>query len=98
MRCSFVGDNRLATWIVFLYQIPLAQSVLFPFSPGIGNVRPGIEFNFYADPEASFIVFDSVNATNSDMNAILLFPWESVVKRNTITMVSCGLFICTVSL
>ena len=63
-------------------------SPLFPFSSGIGNVMPGIEFNFYVDPEASFIVFDSVNATDSHMNPIVLLPWESVVKRNTISMVS----------
>lgn len=60
--------------------------VLGGSTEGIGNVRPGIEFNFYADPEASFIVFDSVNATDNDMSPILLFPWESVVKRNTILM------------
>lgn len=51
-------------------------------------MMPGIEFNFYVDPEASFIVFDSVNATDNDMNPIVLLPWESVVKRNTISMVS----------
>jgi hypothetical protein len=63
-------------------------SHLFPFSSGTGNVMPGIEFNFYVDPEASFIVFDSVNAADNDINPIVLLPWESVVKRNTISMVS----------
>jgi hypothetical protein len=83
---------------MFLYQTPVSQSVLCPLSPGIGNIMPGVEFNFYADPEASFILFDSVNATDSNMNPIFLFPWESVVKRNTILMVRCGLFICIVSI
>ncbi|KAJ9596379.1 hypothetical protein L9F63_012587 [Diploptera punctata] len=50
---------------------------------GVGNTKPGIEFNFYVDPEANFIVFDSVNAS---VNPIVLFPWESVVKRNVIPM------------
>jgi hypothetical protein len=97
MKGLFVDYNTLAACLVFLYQTPLAQSNLCPLPPGIGNVLPGIEFNFYADPEASFIVFDSVKASDSTMNPILLFPWESVVKRNTISMVSCGIFICIVS-
>lgn len=50
---------------------------------GLGNMRPGIEFNFYVDPEANFIVFDSVNAS---VNPIILLPWESVVKRNMIPL------------
>ncbi|KAJ4444924.1 hypothetical protein ANN_06723, partial [Periplaneta americana] len=54
---------------------------------GIGNVMPGVEFNFYVDPEANFIVFDSVNATRHGMNPIVLLPWESIVKRNIIPMV-----------
>jgi inosine-uridine nucleoside N-ribohydrolase len=62
--------------------------LLFILSSGIGNVMPGVEFNFYVDPEADFIVFDSVNATDNGMNPIVLFPWESVVKRNVIPMVS----------
>ena len=50
-------------------------------------MRPGIEFNFYVDPEANYIVFDAVNASDPNVKPITLLPWESVVKRNTITMV-----------
>ncbi|PSN52196.1 hypothetical protein C0J52_06101 [Blattella germanica] len=54
---------------------------------GVGNVRPGVEFNFYVDPEANFIVFDAVaSSAHNTASPIVLLPWESVVKRNVISM------------
>ncbi|XP_071452151.1 uncharacterized protein [Hetaerina americana] len=40
---------------------------------GIGNIFPGVEFNFYYDPHAAQIVF------NSTSKPICLFPWEAAL-------------------
>ncbi|XP_063980080.1 uncharacterized protein LOC135164033 isoform X2 [Diachasmimorpha longicaudata] len=39
---------------------------------GIGNFAPGIEFNFAADPESNFILFNSTKG-----EPIFLLPWET---------------------
>ncbi|XP_008187965.1 probable uridine nucleosidase 1 [Acyrthosiphon pisum] len=44
---------------------------------GIGNRSPGVEFNFGADPESNFILF---NSTRSEVS--LLLPWETIVSTN----------------
>ncbi|XP_051160050.1 inosine-uridine preferring nucleoside hydrolase-like isoform X2 [Leptopilina boulardi] len=41
---------------------------------GIGNVSPNVEFNFGADPESSFIVFNSSTKPN------ILIPWELALE------------------
>jgi len=40
----------------------------------VGNVKPGVEFNIFVDPEAAFIVFDEASKVQKK---ILLFPWEA---------------------
>lgn len=42
---------------------------------GLGNVSPGVEFNFAADPESNFIVLNYRRDVPS-----LLYPWETVVN------------------
>lgn len=37
----------------------------------MGNVKPGVEFNAYIDPEANYIVFNSTGVP------VIIFPWES---------------------
>ncbi|XP_077284162.1 nucleoside hydrolase-like [Arctopsyche grandis] len=49
---------------------------------GRGNVLPGVEFNFYVDPEANYIVF---NGTEYRENSIMILPWEAVLSTE-ITM------------
>lgn len=44
---------------------------------GIGNIKPGIEYNFYVDPHAARIVF------NMTETPICLFPWE-MAKESTV--------------
>lgn len=44
---------------------------------GIGNRIPGVEFNFGADPESNFILF---NSTRSEVT--LLLPWETILSTN----------------
>jgi inosine-uridine nucleoside N-ribohydrolase len=43
---------------------------------GVGNVTKSAEFNFYADPEAAHIVFDSIKRN------IVLLPWETCLEKN----------------
>ena len=42
-----------------------------------------MEFNFYADPEAAYIV---LNDTKHRDNSIMVFPWEAI-QNTEITMV-----------
>lgn len=42
---------------------------------GVGNNRPGVEFNFAIDPESNFIV---LNYTRNEPS--LLYPWETVLN------------------
>ncbi|XP_065218457.1 nucleoside hydrolase-like [Planococcus citri] len=42
---------------------------------GVGNIAPGIEFNFEADPEASYILLNSTTSSK-----LTLFPWETGVN------------------
>ncbi|KAL6969034.1 hypothetical protein U1Q18_044660 [Sarracenia purpurea var. burkii] len=42
---------------------------------GVGNVRPGVEFNFAADPEANYILLNSTISSK-----LTLFPWETAVN------------------
>jgi len=44
---------------------------------GIGNRSPGVEFNFGADPESNFILFNSTKEKVS-----LLLPWETILSTN----------------
>nr|CAD7461974.1 unnamed protein product [Timema tahoe] len=54
---------------------------------GVGNIAPGIEFNFYMDPEADFIVLNSTDMRVSPaVSPIQLMPWETVLKRTNISM------------
>ncbi|EEB12927.1 conserved hypothetical protein [Pediculus humanus corporis] len=48
----------------------------------IGNIYPGVEFNFYMDPEAAFIVFKEAERVNKIIN---LVTWETVFKRTNIS-------------
>lgn len=46
---------------------------------GIGNKRPGVEFNFAADPESTFIVLNhTLDYTKQE--PILVYPWETVLN------------------
>jgi inosine-uridine nucleoside N-ribohydrolase len=49
---------------------------MFSSRSGVGNVTKAAEFNFYADPEAAHIVFDSINQD------IVLLPWETCLEKN----------------
>ncbi|XP_047106554.1 uncharacterized protein C1683.06c-like [Schistocerca piceifrons] len=53
---------------------------------GIGNVKPGVEFNFYMDPEAASFIFDTYNTSSAEKKPITLVPWETIFSRNHITM------------
>nr|CAD7447346.1 unnamed protein product [Timema bartmani] len=56
---------------------------------GVGNIAPGIEFNFYMDPEADFIVLNSTDMRVSPaVSPIQLMPWETVLKRTNISMLA----------
>ncbi|KAL5239763.1 hypothetical protein ACI65C_007173 [Semiaphis heraclei] len=44
---------------------------------GIGNRSPGVEFNFGADPESNFILY---NSTRREVS--LLLPWETILSTN----------------
>jgi inosine-uridine nucleoside N-ribohydrolase len=65
---------------------------------------PGIEFNFYVDPEAAFIVFNSTDTSTGHIQPIILVPFDSVSERNIITtvrksktyLVACDSRSCTV--
>ncbi|KAJ6636290.1 putative uridine nucleosidase 1 [Pseudolycoriella hygida] len=46
---------------------------------GIGNVAPGVEFNFAADPESNVIVLNS-SRDYTKQEPILLYPWETVLN------------------
>jgi inosine-uridine nucleoside N-ribohydrolase len=50
-------------------------------------MRPGIEFNFFVDPEAAFIVFNSTDTSDGDIQPIILVPLESTSERNLLTSV-----------
>ncbi|PNF15370.1 hypothetical protein B7P43_G00929 [Cryptotermes secundus] len=52
---------------------------------GVGNIRSGIEFNFFVDPEAAFIVFNSTDTTDGDIQPIILVPLETTSERNILT-------------
>lgn len=41
---------------------------------GVGNTAPNVEFNFAADPESNFLMFNS-----SKKSQITLYPWENSV-------------------
>ncbi|XP_046404616.1 uncharacterized protein C1683.06c-like isoform X2 [Ischnura elegans] len=47
---------------------------------GVGNIKPGVEFNFYMDPHAAEIVF------NETARPICLVPWETVKIRSKVFM------------
>ncbi|KAJ4436326.1 hypothetical protein ANN_18957, partial [Periplaneta americana] len=51
---------------------------------GVGNALPGIEFNFYIDPVAAHIVFNSSDSAQP----IYMLPLETVLQRNYVTMVT----------
>ncbi|XP_049961073.1 uncharacterized protein LOC126481391 [Schistocerca serialis cubense] len=53
---------------------------------GVGNRKPGVEFNIFMDPEAASIVFSSLAENTSESKQVLLTPWETVNMRNYITM------------
>lgn len=55
---------------------------------GVGNIRPGVEFNSLMDPESYFIVLNYIKAKPS-----LLYPWETVVNAG-IPKVSLESFCC----
>ncbi|KDR21315.1 Pyrimidine-specific ribonucleoside hydrolase rihA [Zootermopsis nevadensis] len=61
--------------------------VLGGSTEGVGNIKPGIEFNFYVDPEAAFIVFNSSDTSTGHIRPITLVPYDSVSERNIVTMV-----------
>ncbi|XP_022171773.1 probable uridine nucleosidase 1 isoform X1 [Myzus persicae] len=44
---------------------------------GIGNRSPGVKFNFGADPESNFILY---NSTRREVS--LLLPWETILSTN----------------
>ncbi|XP_063221409.1 uncharacterized protein LOC134530488 isoform X2 [Bacillus rossius redtenbacheri] len=60
--------------------------VLGGSAEGVGNMKPGVEFNFYMDPEADFIVLNSTDTTNSKIKPIDLVPWETIKEHLNITM------------
>lgn len=45
---------------------------------GLGNVAPGVEFNFYMDPEAAALVLNRALATSSP---VILFPVETLTAQ-----------------
>ncbi|XP_066992608.1 inosine-uridine preferring nucleoside hydrolase [Anabrus simplex] len=65
----------------FLKNVNVA--ILGGSTEGVGNIKPGVEFNFFMDPEANFIVF---NSTTKETNPITLIPWETCKERNKITV------------
>ncbi|KAK6620638.1 hypothetical protein RUM43_010933 [Polyplax serrata] len=50
---------------------------------GIGNIKPGREFNFYMDPEAAYVVLNGVERVKKRLN---LVTWETASKRTTVSM------------
>lgn len=46
---------------------------------GIGNVSPGVEFNFGADPESNLIVLNYTR-DYTKQEPSLLYPWETVLN------------------
>nr|CAD7260605.1 unnamed protein product [Timema shepardi] len=77
------------------YSSPMASLVLTDSSQltsdsqhlGVGNIVPGIEFNFYMDPDADFIVLNSTDTRVSpSISPIQMMPWETVLKRINISM------------
>lgn len=44
-------------------------------SEGVGNTRPGIEFNFATDPAANYIVFNA-----SALKPAILVPYETTLR------------------
>lgn len=77
--------------IIFKQLLPviLNHMILFYSSAlGVGNVKPGIEYNFYFDPEAAYIVFKFAETFKPAENNIVLIPWETVSTRNLVKMVS----------
>lgn len=46
---------------------------------GIGNKRPGVEFNFALDPESNFIVLNYARDYSKQASS-LLYPWETVLN------------------
>jgi len=44
---------------------------------GVGNRSPGVEFNFGADPESNFILY---NSTRREVS--LLLPWETILSTD----------------
>lgn len=49
----------------------------------MGNVKPGIEYNFFFDPLAAAIMFRTTLKT-----PILLIPWETVLINAAVPLVS----------
>ncbi|XP_044728304.1 uridine nucleosidase 1-like isoform X2 [Chrysoperla carnea] len=43
---------------------------------GYGNVVPGIEFNFFTDPIANHIVFNSTNS--EEISPLIIMPWDTM--------------------
>nr|CAD7198676.1 unnamed protein product [Timema douglasi] len=77
------------------YSSPMASLVLTDSSQltsdsqhlGVGNIVPGIEFNFYMDPDADFIVLNSTDTrVSTAISPIQMMPWETVLKRINISM------------
>lgn len=56
MGGSFKGDIFISTFYSYSELICLLCVVIL----GRGNVVPGVEFNFYRDPESVYIVFNSL--------------------------------------
>ncbi|XP_046404169.1 pyrimidine-specific ribonucleoside hydrolase RihA-like [Ischnura elegans] len=73
IKCSngYRGSTcmRLSTELCYYY---------FSFITGVGNVKPGVEFNFYMDPNAAEIVLSET------ARPICLVPWETVKIRSQI--------------
>lgn len=51
---------------------------------GVGNIKPGVEFNIYMDVDAAAIVLKE--ATKRD-KPVVLVPWETAKIRSAIPMV-----------
>ncbi|CAH1392003.1 unnamed protein product [Nezara viridula] len=56
----------------------LALARLVKDNPGRGNVKPGVEFNIYMDPEAAALVFANVPQTK----LITLLPLETIEENS----------------
>ena len=52
---------------------------------GVGNIRPGVEFNFAADAESARMLFDAVTQAQ-----ITLVPLETSVNAKMTKVYFCG--------